>query len=660
MQAVCYGIDEDVDDTAAELEELNPGIDEVKAACHHLVTYNQITRRFEFGHISVVEFIKWKDTPIFSKLSGQSTLAAACLKFLTSEKRVERDAQQEVVFGTYVVVCWANHWQEIDPRGCSSALQALFNRFWNTETHLEDCLKLLEVTSHEALKHNTFKMIGDEGVDSVLDKWSLIVPILRNHSTSSPKRWLLACSYNFSVAAVDLVKSGRIEVKPGLFVCGIKVALAFGSIDVVEVMLSKHMNAAELHDSGTSLLHHAANLQNPQSLKACLQWFPGQINMQSSGAIDDDWISTPLLMALRSGGSERPVGFRERGLLKPKDVEQFEILTSILNTPNVDISAIDKKGRNALILAIHLRPEPIIITRLLKGPADIFRRNVDGETALVVGEKLDTRHDLRYLLDIMWNGMHPLQAAAREGDSDILQRVLSEIQHDTEDPHLRDLVLSALFLAVEYANMECMRLLLRIPPVDINSQDQDGFSALMVAAISGKEYPVTKLRLQGASVVLETSAGRNALFFAIRKKKTAALRALTLPMNCSPFDINHRDSVTGRTALHYVCEYTAPTEMDWALPSRRDMVNILLEREADLRIRDNDSKLPRDIAVEHGYQDLVEMLSPAKDEEIWSFEPSAIVEPPDMSESVDIEAMGVGSWYSFESFASLCSTLAHY
>jgi hypothetical protein len=134
----------------------------------------------------------------------------------------------------------------------------------------------------------------------------------------------------------------------------------------------------------------------------------------------------------------------------------------------------------------------------------------------------------------------------------------------------------------------------------------------MFATISGEGRLVTKLRQKGASIVLETSAGRNAWFFVITNKRMSVLQALLLPMTASPFDINHQDSVTGKTALHYACQYAEPIGTDGSLASREDILGELLQHKPDINIKDNKGKTPRDLAATNGFMDLVASLTPVK------------------------------------------------
>ena len=651
---------------AFKLQRSNPGIDEVKAACHHLVIHNPKSGQFEFGHISVVEFIRWQNTPIFSDVAANSTLAAACLGTLTRQQKSEY-GPKEPSFVTYAHVSWAWHWREATVSTVSSDLQDIFNQFWDDDDHLQafiayfheyksDLDSIWQYDWQWESSRGLYSYNGASKLGSILIKWNSLENIHLKRKVPSSQRWFLACTHGLATAADGLVERQCIDGKSAMFVSGIKLAVAFGNVRLLETMVSKHLNTAQLHGSGTSLLHHAANFRNLQSLQACLEWFPDAINLRSSGAEEEEWDSTPLLMALRSAG---------RGVQS----EDSTFIQVLLEAPKIDLGASDRHGQTALHLALLLEGIGYYVVDALlnKGSIGVFRRDIDGQTQMAVAEKVADHAYLRpHLLQKFRNQADPLHAAARAGDDEAVGKMLS--QPNLENGKARTDIISAFLLAAEKGHIECMLLMLRSRKVNVDDQDQDGFSALMLAAINGKDYAVTKLRLQGANVMLETSAGRTALFFAIRKKRMSVLKALLLQMSASPFDINHQDSRTGRTALHYVCEYAPPTEMDWALPSRREILEELLIYNPDVSIRGKDGKMPRDIAAANGFLDLVGLLEPVETTSMKLMQSPATAAEARHDQDAEsalvrrakVHGADVVTWYTFESLKALEDILSNH
>lgn len=283
-------------------------------------------------------------------------------------------------------------------------------------------------------------------------------------------------------------------------------------------------------------------------------------------------------MGLHSIENERMV------VVAPRD-----FLDAFLQQPELDAGAVDWKGRTALHIAITLGLGHKFADALLQRcPTAVTRRNVDGESSLLLaaraadgGLDLEGREDtLRSMRTTAYFGQD-LHSAARTGDVDALAEALSK--YNSIGPTAGPVIVQALLLAAENQNMGSMKLILQSPYVNVNDQDEDGFTALMVATIADRDYAVTKLRMQGASVVLESRAGRNASYFAVKAKRPGVFKALVLPMSQSPFDINHRDSKNGTTILHYMYGF------DW-FPDDIHVYNV------DRSIRDNDGKMAMNVA----------------------------------------------------------------
>ena len=76
-------------------------------------------------------------------------------------------------------------------------------------------------------------------------------------------------------------------------------------------------------------------------------------------------------------------------------------------------------------------------------------------------------------------------------------------------------------------------------------------------------------------------------------------QAVWEPIALAVKEVNHRNN-SGRTVLHYAAEYKGSP----------GLVQLLLKRGADLKLKDNSGKTPADVARAKGNQVLEKLLTP--------------------------------------------------
>ncbi|KAI1624385.1 hypothetical protein EDD37DRAFT_694576 [Exophiala viscosa] len=671
LKAISFGVDDEI---SLKLQSSDIGIDEVKAACHHLVIHNPKFHRFEFGHVSVVEFFQWKSSPALGDLEAHSTMAASCLSFLalqdSSDEQISRyralaatmypsiPYHDKGTFERYAILSWIWHWREAQHTP-SAALQDLFDGFWFYKSRLQACIEAIDSFSStlEFMAHPDG--IGHHRLTQ--NSWCYLLRVLMQwKSNRLAQRWFLVCAQDLSSVADDIFLRVPADAGSLLFVAGIKLAVTFGSTRLLELTNSKYFAFSKLHDSGTSLLHHAANLRNAQSIQKCLELFPDAVNLCPSGALKDEWVTVPFLMALRPESRSEET-----------DSTSLELF---LKNPKLDLGASDKQGRTALHYSLPKGLDRVILNLALeRDPRATFRWDINGRNFM----KIAFRHHPQTLASVQAHyAAYDLHSAARTRDIGALDKALLKLHNEKGTAAHQDL-LQALLSATEYGTVECMKMILGSPHVDVNDQDEYGFSALMVASRNGKYHAVLELRSRGANVVLETPAGRNALAFAFQAidlrsglcgdRALALLKALLIPMTQSPLNINHRDSKGGRTVLHYACERGVESYFGWARAAELDthrridvrckLLREILSHKPDINIRDRNGETARDVAEGNALFELVNLLDRANISSSQSSDYSSNAEEF-ATPAASHDRLDIGSFFSFESFDDLCWGLA--
>ncbi|XP_046552197.1 uncharacterized protein LOC124261872 [Haliotis rubra] len=245
--------------------------------------------------------------------------------------------------------------------------------------------------------------------------------------------------------------------------------------------------------------------------------------------------------------------------------------------------------------ALHGKKD--VFDLLVSKGADLTLRDDKNNTLLHVasqGGNSPIVEDLLPLFDINCRGQEgwtPLMAAAWYGKKDVFDLLVSKAADLTlKDEKSRN----ALHLACQGGNSGIVEDLL--PLFDINCRGQEGWTPLMAAARYGKKDLFALLVSKGADLTQRDDKNNTLLHLACAGGNSNIVEHL-LPL----FDINCRGYV-GCTPL-----------MVAAFHGKKDVVDLLVSKGADLTLKDEKSRNALHVASQVGNSGIVEHLLPLFD-----------------------------------------------
>lgn len=244
-----------------------------------------------------------------------------------------------------------------------------------------------------------------------------------------------------------------------------------------------------------------------------------------------------------------------------------------------------------------------VISSLHNGCLNIdISERIHRKTPLMYACKSGHVDVVRQLLDLgasvnasSLSGETPIFVAIAEDRKEIVGLLLSrpELQINTGNPEQLDR--TALLLAVRLGNLNITQKLLKIPGIDVNKQDVDGYTALSIACAKGhSEIVRILLEQQDVNTNLTTHvAGLSALMLAVSQEDTTTVRLL---LDCGA-DPHCRDNNGGSAVAQAV-------ERGSILA-----IKIMLEHHIDLRTMDDEGRSLIHLAAMKGHTDVIRILS---------------------------------------------------
>ncbi|GMH40553.1 hypothetical protein BSKO_08457 [Bryopsis sp. KO-2023] len=267
----------------------------------------------------------------------------------------------------------------------------------------------------------------------------------------------------------------------------------------------------------------------------------------------------------------------------------FNIAKELI-TAGAEVNAQNVDGQTPLHLAAR-RGYGLMVDLLLESKAELDIKDQDGRTALAVASE---NHP-----DIARKMMG--SAGAVPGGGKIFGRRNPDpnaegIGEEKRRQEEAEKVEEELREAAADGDLEGVKEVLELyPEIDINAADLVGQNALYKAVFNGRTETVKFLVAKGADPDhVDTKLGQGALHVAAKKGFNRIVQELLLPD--LPTNVDAKD-YKGRTPLLIACG-----------SGNADVVQVLLEFDADMALVDDDGQSPLYIASEEGHADVVRSL----------------------------------------------------
>ncbi|XP_064646687.1 inversin-like [Lineus longissimus] len=277
------------------------------------------------------------------------------------------------------------------------------------------------------------------------------------------------------------------------------------------------------------------------------------------------------------------------------------MLAKLIVASTRDIDVGDQFGRTPLMFCV-LADRPECAELLLKAGASVDKKDRGGRTALHWAAHKGNFKLLRVLLSkgALWKekdneGQTPLHLSTRHKSPKCLALLMKHVgigEIDDQDKNKR----TALHWSSSYGNLEHIKMLIK-QDSNIGIPDTEGKTPLHWAASSHDSQAVNcvNLLLETAPSVInwQDYEGRTALHLAVADGNEAVCDALTSLEKCS---VSALDNMF-RTPLHWA-----------AVLGHANIVNLLLNRNADYSSSDSNGATPLHYAAQNNYSETVEVF----------------------------------------------------
>ncbi|WP_300721395.1 ankyrin repeat domain-containing protein, partial [uncultured Brachyspira sp.] len=351
--------------------------------------------------------------------------------------------------------------------------------------------------------------------------------------------------------------------------------------EMVESLLSqqKNININAIDINMKTLLHLAIEKNNMEMVQLLLSQPGIDINAEDSRGY------TPLHLAIEKNNRE--------------------MVQLLLSQPGIDINAEDSRGYTPLHLAVD--EKNMEIAQLLLSQQELYininaKNNYDC-TPLYLAVKNKHIEMINLLLlqpDVQIyseNLNNPFVLAIINKSYEIIKLLIPElntidINTSKKDENIMNILL---IWAVKHKNKKIVQLLLKQPGIDVNINDNNGYTPLHLA-VDEKNMKMIRLLLSqpGINMNAKDNNGDTPLHLAVVNGRMDIIREL---LKLPDIDINAKDN-NGDTPLHWavVKEYT-------------DIVQELLKLpDIEINAKDNNGYTPLHWAAVNGYMDIVQEL----------------------------------------------------
>ncbi len=331
---------------------------------------------------------------------------------------------------------------------------------------------------------------------------------------------------------------------------------------------------------------------------------------------------SPLMYAVRSKNLEAvkivveskkaDVNFRGAkgmtALFHAVDVVAIDIVKFLVSDEaGADVNAQDDHGETALFKAVY-KKQIEIVKILVRCGVNISHKNSDNRTAIYWAIAKKNVEEAIFLLEKahedlnVWNGVYEwsyMQTAARLGCLPVLKHLVDVARDDLDMEDQEDQ--TALILATIKGHTDIVKFLIEAG-ADINKRDTGGESALF-HAVSRKHLGIVKFLVDtgGVDITIRNVDDRTVMYFAITESTADLVKILV--QKCTELKLT--DEVEPYTTALYLA----------VNKGRKDIVEFLLsQKDSGINIKGGDGETPLFKAVHKNRLDIVRsMASRCKD-----------------------------------------------
>ncbi|KAK3223597.1 hypothetical protein Dsin_010622 [Dipteronia sinensis] len=316
----------------------------------------------------------------------------------------------------------------------------------------------------------------------------------------------------------------------------------FEASGCILLMLFRHLSPNALH-YGRTLIHHAVLCNNARAVEVLL-----------NSAVDKEF---PVKTSTKT--EFRPIHLAAR--------LGFANILQCLITAGCNINSRTASGETALMICVRYRHEDCLKV-LVSAGADFGLVNSTGQSASSIAKSA------RWTLSFQ-------------------QAVVDMILAGKIVRSRNASIFSTLMFVTQANNVEALEKLIEQGDTDLDEQDDDGYSAAMIAAAAGHAEVFRLLLHAGANIKLQNKYGETAISLSELNQNGEVLEKVMLEYALE----EGRNSSTGIYALHRA-----------AIRGDLDLVRMLISRGYDVNAADSDGYTSLMLAAKGGHGQLCELL----------------------------------------------------
>ncbi|XP_067685768.1 ankyrin-3-like [Haliotis asinina] len=379
------------------------------------------------------------------------------------------------------------------------------------------------------------------------------------------------------------------------------LAAGYGSKVVFQLLIDRAADTSAKDDTDKTILHWACEGGNVEIVKDLLTQYTVDINSNDRKGM------TPMLLAayrgksdvlgllIKKGANALAVDHRKRNILHLSCTGgHVDTVRYVLNQTSVDINSKDHIETTPVLLAAY-HGEIKVFDILVKNGADLTAVDECGDNILHCAcrggsVEITNRILMQNIVDINSKGdegMTPVLMAASEGEREVFDFLVTQgadLLVTDEDGQ------TILHHACYGGNMEIVNYILIQNIVDINSKDDNGVTAVLVAASLGNREVFDFLVRQGADILVADDDGQNILHLACQKGNVEMVKYI---LTKKRLGINTKGS------------RGMPPVLQSVYYGKKEVFDVLVKQGADLSVVDKNGDSILHLACRRGNVEMV-------------------------------------------------------